>query len=82
LRHSQWHGWTFTDTIFPFFLWIAGVSMAFSFAGWNVTTVSRACSHTLQRAAHFFLLGLFLNLFPLFNFNREDSRPAAPASVT
>ena len=32
LRHSAWHGWTFTDTIFPFFLWIAGVSMTFSFA--------------------------------------------------
>src|SRR5258706_14327341 len=32
LRHSSWHGWTFTDTIFPFFLWIAGVSMMLSFA--------------------------------------------------
>ena len=23
LRHAEWHGWTFTDTIFRFFLWIA-----------------------------------------------------------
>ena len=26
----KWHGWTFTDTIFPFFLFIGGVSMALS----------------------------------------------------
>ena len=28
LAHAKWHGWTFTDTIFPFFLFIGGVAMA------------------------------------------------------
>jgi predicted acyltransferase len=71
LRHSAWHGWTFTDTIFPFFLWIAGVSMTFSFAKRLEGNDSRArlLTHTLQRAATIFLLGLFLNLFPLFQFS-------------
>jgi predicted acyltransferase len=71
LRHSQWHGWTFTDTIFPFFLWIAGVSMTFSFAKRLGRNDSRArlLTHTLQRAGTIFLLGLFLNLFPLFQFS-------------
>src|SRR5262245_226062 len=71
LRHSAWHGWTFTDTIFPFFLWIAGVSMTFSFAKRLELTDGRArlLTHTLQRAATIFLLGLFLNLFPLFQFS-------------
>ena len=71
LRHSAWHGWTFTDTIFPFFLWIAGVSMTFSFAKRLERKDSRArlLTHTLQRAATIFLLGLFLNLFPLFQFS-------------
>jgi predicted acyltransferase len=32
LRHAPWHGWTFTDLIFPCFLWIVGLSMALSFA--------------------------------------------------
>ncbi len=32
LKHAPWNGWTFTDTIFPFFLFIMGVSMVFSFA--------------------------------------------------
>ena len=31
LAHASWHGWTFTDWIFPFFLWIVGVAMTFSF---------------------------------------------------
>lgn len=32
LVHASWNGWTPTDLIFPFFLWIMGVAMAFSFA--------------------------------------------------
>jgi uncharacterized membrane protein len=31
LRHAEWHGWTPTDLIFPFFLFIVGVAMVFSF---------------------------------------------------
>ena len=30
LAHAPWHGWTFTDWIFPFFLFIVGVSMTLS----------------------------------------------------
>ena len=30
LRHAVWHGWTFTDWIFPFFLFICGVSLCCS----------------------------------------------------
>ena len=30
LEHAKWNGWTFTDCIFPFFLFIGGVSMALS----------------------------------------------------
>jgi predicted acyltransferase len=71
LRHAQWHGWTFTDTIFPFFLWIAGVSMTFSFAKRleRASTQAHLLTHTMQRAATIFLLGLFLNLFPSFDFS-------------
>src|SRR5687768_16676320 len=31
LGHAEWHGWTPTDLIFPFFLFIVGVSMTFSY---------------------------------------------------
>src|SRR6476659_2451232 len=30
LDHAPWNGWTFTDLIFPFFLWIVGVAIPFS----------------------------------------------------
>src|SRR6185437_5383473 len=30
LDHAEWHGWTFTDLIFPFFLWIVGVAIPLS----------------------------------------------------
>src|SRR5512132_138740 len=32
LRHAAWHGWTFTDLVFPFFLWIVGVAIPLSTA--------------------------------------------------
>lgn len=31
LGHAKWHGWTPTDLIFPFFLFIVGTSLAYSF---------------------------------------------------
>ena len=31
LLHAEWHGWTPTDLIFPFFLWIVGVAMTFGY---------------------------------------------------
>src|SRR5205085_8896469 len=30
LAHAKWNGWTFTDLVFPFFLFAAGMSMAVS----------------------------------------------------
>lgn len=32
LQHSAWNGWTLTDLVFPFFLFITGVSLTYSFA--------------------------------------------------
>ena len=30
LAHAKWNGWTFTDLVFPFFLFAAGMSLALS----------------------------------------------------
>src|SRR5215210_1939036 len=32
LEHAEWHGWTPTDLIFPFFLFIVGISITLAFA--------------------------------------------------
>ncbi len=66
LLHARWHGWTFTDWIFPFFLWIVGVAMMLSFAkrverGEGKKTI---LMHVLRRSAIIFGLGLFLAAFP------------------
>jgi len=68
LEHAAWHGWTPTDLIFPFFLFIAGVSMALSFSGRVRRGDSRASllRHTAIRAAAIFLIGLSMAAIPFF----------------
>ncbi len=68
LKHSPWHGWTFTDTIFPFFLWIIGVAMVFSFKKRLEQGVDKRTLflHILRRSLILFALCLFLNGFPDF----------------
>lgn len=69
LQHAQWHGWTPTDLIFPFFLFIVGVSMAFSFARrLDQGSQKELYLQVFRRTLILFLLGLFLNLFPGFDF--------------
>jgi predicted acyltransferase len=69
LRHAEWHGWTFTDTVFPFFLWIVGVSMTLSTAKRIERGEDRVrlLGHAFRRASILFGLGLFLTLFPNFH---------------
>lgn len=69
-RHAEWHGWTFTDMVFPFFLWISGVAMTLSFGRRVEHGADRGqlLLHTARRAASIFALGLLLNLIPKFDF--------------
>ncbi|HEV2523116.1 MAG TPA: heparan-alpha-glucosaminide N-acetyltransferase domain-containing protein [Candidatus Acidoferrales bacterium] len=71
LEHAEWNGWTPTDLIFPFFLFIVGVSMTLSFASRVARGVTRRALaiHVLRRSALIFLIGLFLNGFPNFDFS-------------
>ncbi len=67
LQHSQWNGWTPTDLVFPFFVFIVGVSMVYSFR----TRLARGdlrsaiMIHATRRAAILFAIGvLVINSFP------------------
>ncbi|HEV2425693.1 MAG TPA: heparan-alpha-glucosaminide N-acetyltransferase domain-containing protein [Terriglobia bacterium] len=66
LKHSHWNGWTPTDLVFPFFLFIVGVSMVFSFASRlkRGESTGQLVAHALRRAVILFALGVFLNGFP------------------
>jgi len=70
LRHAEWNGCTLTDLVFPFFLFIVGVSVWFSFSKHQVKTSKSLVSKVLERAVVIFLLGFLLNLFPFFDFGR------------
>ena len=40
--HAEWHGWTFTDLIFPFFLFIVGVAIVYAFSRRKTAASSKA----------------------------------------
>jgi predicted acyltransferase len=69
LAHAPWNGLTPTDLIFPFFLFIVGVSMVLSQAKRLEAGSTRPVllRHTLIRAGGILAIGLFLNGFPFFD---------------
>ena len=70
LRHAVWNGWTFTDCIFPFFLFIVGVSLTLSTTrSINAGMEKRTIVWQLwRRAVVIILIGLTLNFIPSFSF--------------
>jgi predicted acyltransferase len=69
LEHAEWNGWTPTDLIFPFFIFIVGVSLTYSFARRVAEGADR--SALLQKIAIrsllIFVIGLALNFIPRFD---------------
>jgi len=68
LRHSQWHGCTPADMVFPFFLFIIGTSMAFSFTdltGQNINPDIKLYFRIFRRSIILFSLGLLLNVLTM-----------------
>ena len=67
LLHSEWNGWTPTDLVFPFFVFIVGVSMVYSFRSRLARGDSKSAIfiHVLRRAIILFAIGvLVVNSFP------------------
>ena len=67
LEHAKWHGCTPTDLVFPFFLFIVGVSIPLANRD-NTTDSANKYRKLVIRSLKLFGLGLFLSLFPKFNF--------------
>ncbi len=62
LEHSKWSGCTPTDLVFPFFLFIVGVSMWFAFNKFNHQISKPAVLKIIKRALIIYGIGLFLNV--------------------
>ena len=68
LDHAEWSGCTMTDLVFPFFLFIAGVSLVFSLSKrMESGRTEGLLPQILRRAAIIFGLGLFLNAIPNYH---------------
>jgi len=69
LGHVKWNGWGFADLIFPFFVFIVGVAIPYSFASRLARGESREklFMHILLRCVLLFAIGVFLNGYPRFD---------------
>jgi predicted acyltransferase len=78
LRHSAWHGWTPADLIFPFFLFIVGITTHLSLSarearGDGDSAIRR---QIVRRAGLIFLVGLVLNWFPFYQSGAIAGHPS------
>ena len=66
LAHAEWHGCTPTDLVFPFFLFIVGVSVAYAMGSKreDAATHGKTIWKASKRAFTLFLLGFILAFFP------------------
>ena len=74
LQHAEWHGTTPTDLVFPFFLFIVGISITLALGkrvesgGINKDIYLKI----FRRSLLIFALGLFLTIFPFYNFTKGE----------
>jgi predicted acyltransferase len=69
LLHAEWNGLTPTDLIFPFFLFIVGVSLTLSYSKLMAKGITRKALYRkiIFRSIKIFLLGLLLNFIQHFD---------------
>ncbi len=60
LEHASWNGLTPTDLVFPFFMFIMGVSTYFSLRKFNFDLTWSAGMKILKRTVVIFLIGMFI----------------------
>ena len=63
LKHASWHGLTPTDLVFPFFMFIMGVSTFMSLRKYNFQPSKESIWKIVKRTFLIFLIGLGLNWF-------------------
>ncbi|HEY5592250.1 MAG TPA: heparan-alpha-glucosaminide N-acetyltransferase domain-containing protein [Paludibacter sp.] len=66
LEHAQWNGLTPTDLVFPFFMFIMGVSMYLSYKKFDFKLSGKTFTKLLRRSVLLFLIGLAIGWFSLF----------------
>jgi predicted acyltransferase len=74
LEHAAWHGWTPTDLIFPFFLFIVGITTHLSLEARRARGDDEGAliRQVIRRGLLIFLAGLLVNGFPYFTWGAVD----------
>ncbi len=67
LRHAEWNGLTPTDLVFPFFMFIMGVSMYLSYKKFDFKFSNRTFLKLFRRSSLLFLIGLAIGWLGLFS---------------
>lgn len=73
LNHAGWNGWTLTDTVFPSFLWIAGVAITLALGRRLEGGAQRGelLRIVFRRAVIIYFLGLLVYAFPHFSLSHQ-----------
>jgi predicted acyltransferase len=69
LEHAPWRGWTFADLVFPFFLFIIGITTEYSLGSRRAAGAPDGdlVRHILKRGAILFAIGLIGSAFPTYD---------------
>ena len=65
LQHSKWNGMTPCDLVFPFFLFIMGISTYLSLRKGGFRWTPQQARKTIKRTLLLFLIGLLINWFDM-----------------
>jgi predicted acyltransferase len=81
LEHAAWDGWTPTDLIFPFFLFIVGITTYLSMSARRARGDDDAAlvKQLLRRGIIIYLLGFAMAMFPFYQWGTIDALPNANA---
>ena len=84
LEHAEWNGWTPTDLIFPFFLFIVGITTHLSLSARRARGDDDGAliRQIIRRGALIFLIGLAINGFPFFTWGSISGDPGFLHRIT
>ena len=78
LEHASWFGLTPTDLVFPFFMFIMGISTYISMRKYNFSYSHATLVKIVRRTIVIFLIGLAIAWFSRFCYGLAGADPALP----
>jgi predicted acyltransferase len=82
LKHSDWHGFTPTDLVFPSFLFAVGNALSFAMKRWETMPRSQVVWKILKRTFLIFIIGYLMSWFPFCKLDDQGHLVALTFSDT